>query len=100
MRHGGFRPAGFALWAQTFDWELVLLGVALLAVLFIGFWVVLRVRQWQKDEEAARLTPQQQLDGYRALLDQGLLEAQEFEKLKARLETKPPASEPEKGAES
>ncbi|MFO0969000.1 MAG: hypothetical protein U0793_25895 [Gemmataceae bacterium] len=84
----------FALWAQALwaqlDWELILLGLALLVALFAGYWAVRRVRQWRQDDLADRLTPEQQLDQYRELLDQGLLQPQEFERLKTRLQNAPP----------
>jgi hypothetical protein len=67
------------------DWELVLIGAGLLVLIFVGFWFVLRIRRWQKEEEADRVTPQQQLDNYRAMMEEGLLEPGEFEKLRKRL---------------
>src|SRR5262245_22832841 len=74
-----------SLWAQGIDLELILLTVALLAVGFAGYWVVVRVRRWSKEEESERLTAQDQLEQYQAMLDEGLLDRGEFDKLKARL---------------
>lgn len=92
------RTPARSLWAQGFDWELLLLGAVLLAVIFAGFWVVLRVRGWQKDQEAERITPQQQLEHYRNLLEDGLLEPQEFEKLKTKLGAGPDRLPPSRDA--
>lgn len=86
-----------ALWAEGFDLELALMGAGLLVLIFAGFWVVMRVRDYQKEEQADRLSPQQLLEQYRDMLDQGLLEPQEFEKLQKQLGVR--ASLPPKAAE-
>lgn len=78
--------AHILLWANgVLDLELALLGAGLLVLLFIGFWFVIRVRRWQKEDETERVTPQQQIETYRALMEEGLLDPQEFEKLRQRL---------------
>jgi len=74
------------LWTRGFlDLELVLLGAGLLVLLIIGFWMVIRIRRWQGEEEAEVLTPRRQLEQYQALKDEGLLAPEEFEKLRTRL---------------
>lgn len=99
----GILPPGLTVWAEsTFDLELVLLGASLLVLVFLGFWMVLRVRRWKNEVEAKRLTPQQQLEHYRTLLEEGLLEPQEFEELRQRLAPRsvpgtPPDNPPSSG---
>lgn len=82
------------LWAEGFDWELVLLGTGLLVLLIIGFWMVMRVRRWQNEEQAERLTSAQQLEQYQSLLEEGLLAPEEFEKLRRKLDPSQPGANP------
>ena len=68
---------------------------ALLGVVGLGIWAILKVKRWREDEaENAPLTPQQQIEAYQKLVDDGLLDAEEFARIKAQLEAKAPPSKP------
>lgn len=73
------------LWAAI-DWELAALAFLLLFLLFVGFVFVMRVRRWLRTEEDNTLSPQQQLDQYRTLLEQGDLGQEEYDRLRLTLE--------------
>ena len=72
----------------VFDLEWVLVTLALLGLLVGGFVVVLRIkRAYAKDESASA---GEQLSRYRALVEEGLMKPEEFEKIRGHLERKPP----------
>ncbi|MBI3410964.1 MAG: hypothetical protein HY040_21730 [Planctomycetes bacterium] len=75
----------------TFDLELVLLTLFLVSLVVVGIVVVIRVKRWrtESDEE---LVPR--IDHYRALLEQGILAPEEFERIRKHLEARPVSAVP------
>ena len=75
------------------DLELILLGTLLLGLIVGGSILVARARRWCTESDT--LPRDQELQSYQDLVDRGELAPQEFERLKARLETpEPPDSNP------
>ena len=84
-------PAGAVLFAQRTLWHLDLwLAVgALLGVVGLGIWAIYKVKRWREEEaEQTPLSPQQQIEHYQKLVDDGLLDPNEFAEIKARLEAR------------
>jgi hypothetical protein len=82
------------LWADaTWAWarEARLVGAYLLlgGLIVAGFAVASRMARWARDRPAPRL-PGEELEHYRALKDEGEISPEEFERIRARLEGKPP----------
>lgn len=72
----------------TVDLELVILTLFLVCVVVVGSIVVIRVKRWRtaSDDE---LVPR--IEHYRALLEQGMLAPEEFERIRTQLEARPQA---------
>lgn len=63
----------------------------LVGAVALGCWAIYRVKRWR--EETAQeepLSPQQQIDHYQQMVDDGLLDPNEFTQIKARMENPPP----------
>lgn len=94
---------GVFLFCQSFrwDWNAAFAIGGLLGVLFLGAWAIWQVKRW-REVEALPLptTNAEQLEHYRNMVDQGLLDPAEFEQIRERLsnqnqgETSPPAQPP------
>jgi hypothetical protein len=82
------------VWAAI-DWELTALTLVLLVLLFVAFVVVMRLRRWRQQDVAAAPTPQQQLEQYQEMLDEGLLEKDEFDRLRQALERRNAGAPPD-----
>ncbi len=95
------------LFCQSFrwDWNVAIAIGGLLGVLFLGSWAIWQVKSWREVEaQAPPLTIPHQLEHYRNMVDQGLLDPTEFEQIRERLgnqnhgeispPAQPPASEP------
>jgi hypothetical protein len=67
------------------DWELIFLVIVLSVLMGLGIWCIVWVRRWGQHDET--LTPQQELASHRAMLEQGLLTQEEFDRLRTRLES-------------
>jgi hypothetical protein len=76
-------------------WELVVLAVLLAGMIVAGVWAIIRVRRWLTHDDNLQ-SAEEDLSSYRQLLEQGLLDKEEFDRLQARLASKvvPPASPP------
>lgn len=76
------------------DLELILLLGGLGLLIAVGLVAVIEMRRRIHEEEEA--TPPQSLEEYQALRDQGLLDSQEFERIRAKLEgsAEPPVPPP------
>lgn len=70
---------------RKLDWELVGLGGILLVLIALGGWMVSRFRNWREEEKSENLPREQQAEQYRRMLEEGLLEPEEFERLHRRL---------------
>jgi hypothetical protein len=84
--------AGPPLFGQfgRLEWELALPIGATLGAIALGFWVIYRVKRWREelvqDEPGA---PKELLDHYQQMVDDGLLDPQEFAKIKAQMDKQP-----------
>ena len=88
-----------ALTAQfQFDLELLLLVLALAGLVLGGGYVIARFKRGLAEQQQA--AQPMRIEDYRALLEQGVLQPHEFERIRARLENKtpptpaPPAASP------
>ena len=70
----------------AWDWELILVLVVFSFLVGLGLWCILKVKRWGQRQET--LTPQEELAGHQAMLEQGLLTQEEFERVRARLEAR------------
>lgn len=70
---------------RKLDWELVGLGGLLLVLIALGGWMVGRFRNWREEDKEENLSREEQVEQYRRMLEQGLLEPEEFERLHRRL---------------
>ena|ERR1019366_5083585 len=69
------------------EWELALPVGAMLGVVALGAWAIYRVKCWREElAQEEPLAPQELLDHYQQMVDDGLLDPQEFARIKARLE--------------
>jgi hypothetical protein len=74
--------------------DLVWAALGLVAAVLAGVMVILWMQRWQK-RTADPGEPEAELENYRALLERGLLSAEEFEKIRTRLEGKRPQAPPQ-----
>jgi len=86
-------------------WDLIVLSIALVLLVILGIWGIIRVKRWGQHDEQTFLSPEEEIAAYRRLLEQGVLSQEEFDRVRARLEQpslrpdpspspEPPASEP------
>lgn len=66
------------------DLEWVILAGILLGLVFLGGFIVARYKRWLVEQKTPPAS--MAIDDYRALLDQGLLDPEEFERIRRRLE--------------
>ena len=83
----------------SIDPEFIGLILLLIGLVIGGVVLVIRARRW-RDELPGPLTPDQQIEEYRALAEQGALDPKDFARIKAALEqmadqTTPPPTSPE-----
>jgi len=81
--------AGAALFGQTgfVQWDLVLAVGALIGVVTLGSWAIYRIKRWREElAEDAPLSPEQQIENYQKMVADGLLDAEDFTRIKAQLE--------------
>lgn len=75
------------------QWDLILPVGALIGVVALGIWAIYQMKRWREETAAAApLTPEQQLEHYQKMVDDGLLDLQDLARIKAQLERK--TSEP------
>ena len=67
-----------------FDLEWMLLAFVLVGLILLGIGVVIGFKRWQAGQQESTLGTR--IEDYRALLEKGLLDPQEFERLRDRLE--------------
>jgi hypothetical protein len=66
------------------DFEWMLLGLGLVVLVAFGVFVIVRFRRWQADQQSSQPAPH--VEDYRVLMEQGLLDPSEFERIRDRLE--------------
>ncbi len=60
---------------------------AMAVIVAFGVWAIYRVKRWREESvEEAVDTPEQQFDDFQKMVDEGLLEPQELNRIKAKLE--------------
>lgn len=79
-----------------FDFEWLLLALALMGVVLLGLYVVARFKRKLAQEQAAQPL---RVEDYRALMEQGLLQPQEFERIREHLERRTPPPTPPQPAD-
>ena len=103
-------PAAMFLFGQVgvfFDWDLCLPAGAIVVVIGFGFWAILQVKRWREETvEFDALSYEEQIGYYQQMVTDGLLDPEEFVRIKAQLETRaglrtpnpdetpPPANQP------
>jgi hypothetical protein len=71
--------------------ELAVLTLLLVGLLVLGITVIVAFKRWQAAQGQTPLAPR--LEDYRALMEQGVLDPLEFERIRAHMEKKnPPGS--------
>jgi hypothetical protein len=71
----------------VFDWQNFLVYALLLcAVLLIGAVAFALAKRWQRIDTKESLSPSDQLAAYRSLYEQGVMNKEEFERLRALLQ--------------
>jgi tetrahydromethanopterin S-methyltransferase subunit G len=85
----------FAQVGQFLRWDVCLPAGLLIGVIVLGIWVVARIRQWRVEllEEQDALPEELTLEHFQQLFDEGLLDPEEFERIKARLQAAAPKPE-------
>jgi hypothetical protein len=69
-----------------FDPEWMLLAFVFVGLIFLGVFVIVRFKHWQAAQQPT--TQATRIEDYRALMEQGLLDAREFERIRDGLEKK------------
>jgi len=77
----------FAQIGQFFRWDVgIAVGLLIVSIVF-GVWIVVRVRRW-REELAEPPQPEDPLQSYEDMVDEGSLDPDEFARIKDRLEGK------------
>jgi hypothetical protein len=81
-------PAVLAVLTIPFqvDLEWILLAIVLVGLVLLGALVIARFKHWQAAQQATTLA--MRIEDYRALMEQGLLDPLEFERIREQLESK------------
>jgi hypothetical protein len=81
---------GRLLTALAFNWSdsILLPSLGLIAVLLVGAAVIVLIRRWRGQDDAASLSPTDLLAEYRSLYEQGVMSKEEYDSLRAMLEGK------------
>ena len=71
-----------------FRWDLWLAITVLIGLMVLGSFAITRIRRWRAElnEDDNEPTEAFTLEHYQDLMDEGLLDPQEFERIKARME--------------
>jgi hypothetical protein len=92
-------PPPFATLTARFQFDLdwILLGLGLLALILLGALVIVKFKRWQAEQKDTVASPR--IEDYRVLMDDGVLDPVEFERIREHLEKKvnpdssPPSAE-------
>ncbi|MSQ94831.1 MAG: hypothetical protein EXR98_09785 [Gemmataceae bacterium] len=70
-------------------WEFCLPAAVLIGVLGLGIWAVLKIKRWHDEECASEIVAtEQQLEHYQQMVDDGLLDPEEFARIKTQFEAR------------
>ena len=77
-------------------WDVCLPIGLLIGVIVLGIWAVAQLRRWRVElmEEETGLPEELTLEHFQALFDDGSLDPEEFERIKARLQAAPTDPQP------
>jgi hypothetical protein len=93
MWKDGSPGLGAALTAQIqLNLEWMLLAGSFVGLVLLGLFVIACVKRWHRAQQAP--TPPTRLEDFRALMEQGLLDPLEFERIRERFENRPPPRGP------
>jgi hypothetical protein len=68
-------------------WEIWLALGSLVGAVALGCWAIYRVKRWREESAQDELaSPQQEIDHYQKMVDDGLLDPDEFAQIRARME--------------
>jgi hypothetical protein len=74
----------------TVHWDLALTAGGLIGVLALGVWAIYRMKRWREEDALeAPLSPDEQLQHYQKMVEDGLLDPQDFARIQARMQPKP-----------
>lgn len=74
----------------VFHWDLWFTVGALIAVVALGIWAIFKIRSWRAETFLhVPLTLDEQIEHYRAMVEDGSLSPEEFARIKDRLEHGP-----------
>ena len=79
---------GIVIWGAKFsllDTRVLIATGFLAGILFLGAAIIALVSNWRKRQENATFSMHDQLASFRALYEQGLMSAEEFERVKGQL---------------
>ena len=84
----GFRADMFLLGQTKLGaLEFCLPAGVLVGILALGFYVFLMIKRWRQESiEASTLSPQDQLDHFQKMVEEGLLDPEEFARIKAEMD--------------
>ncbi len=94
---GSARPPAPVLFAAEFEWDSELIALTILLVSMVGLGVAATVwaKRWRKAAEEPE-NAEELVEHYEALIDEGLLDPAELERIRACLETQAPPAEPDR----
>jgi hypothetical protein len=75
---------------MQFDLEGLLLAIVLVGLVLLGAFAVLWVKRWHAAHQAP--SPPTRVEEYRALMEKGLLDPAEFERIRDQLAKREPAA--------
>ena len=83
----------FSQFGLFFRWDLCLPIGLLIGAVVLGIWAIARIRRWRAELEQEELEPTEELtlEHYQKMVEDGLLDPQEFARIKARMEMIQPA---------
>jgi hypothetical protein len=74
--------------AEPKEMEFCLPAGVLVGVLGLGIWAILKVKRWREEDIASEAgAAEQQLEAYQKLVDDGLLDPEELNRIKTQLQS-------------
>ena len=72
--------------------ELIWASVALVAAILLGIVILFCIKRWRNQASVRALAPGEELAHYSTMVQQGLLSAEEFERIRQRMLARSPAT--------